>query len=108
HFNRYVMWAVPGLLALAAAGLGATTRLLAAGDARLDRSLFRGAAGLLVVLAAFSTARFGVVYAEMAADVYRRDVAAADWITRNLPRGVPMANMATSVEYLTGHHNLNL
>jgi hypothetical protein len=44
----------------------------------------------------------------MAGDVYRRDVGAADWIVRNLPRGVAMANLATSVEYLTGHRNLNL
>jgi hypothetical protein len=44
----------------------------------------------------------------MAADVYRRDVAAASWIRRSLPAGVSMANVATSVEYLTGHRNLNL
>jgi hypothetical protein len=40
--------------------------------------------------------------------VYHRDVAAADWIERHLPRGVRLANLATSVEYLTGHRNLNL
>ena len=30
------------------------------------------------------------------------------WIARSLPRGVAMANVATSVEYLTGHRNVNL
>ena len=108
HFNRYVLWAVPGLLVLAAVGLGATSRLIAGGDTRLDRALFRAGAGLLVALGALSTARFAVVYADMAADVYRRDVAVAQWITRSLPRGIPLANMATSVESLTGHLNLNL
>lgn len=108
HFNRYVLWGVPGLLALAAAGLGALTRLLSAGDVTLDRGLFRASAALLIVLGAFSTLRFAVVYGAMAAEVYHRDVAAAEWIARHLPRGVPMANLATSVEYLTGHRNLNL
>lgn len=108
HFNRYVLWAVPGLLVLAAAGLGVLTRLFAGGDAPLDRSLFRAGAALLLVLGAFSTVRFAVLYGEMAADVYHRDVAAADWIKRHLPRGVGLANLATSVEYLTGHRNLNL
>jgi hypothetical protein len=108
HFNRYVLWAVPGLLALAAVGLGALARLLSAGDPAADRSLFRAGAALLLLLGAFSTLRFAVLYGDMAADVYHRDVATAQWISRHLPRGVAMANLATSVEYLTGHRNLNL
>ena len=32
----------------------------------------------------------------------------AEWIRANLPPGVAIANAATSVEYLTGHRNLNL
>jgi len=44
----------------------------------------------------------------MAGEVARRDVATAEWITKNLPRGVTIANVATSVEYLTGHHAVNL
>jgi hypothetical protein len=44
----------------------------------------------------------------MAGEVYRRDVATAEWISRNLPRGVAIANVATSVEYLTGHRSMNL
>jgi hypothetical protein len=108
QFNRYVLWTIPGLLVLAASGLGVVTRLLAGADAALDRSLFHAGAWLLVVLAALSTLRFAVVYGDMAGEVYRRDVATAEWIVRRLPRGVAMANLATSVEYLTGHRNLNL
>jgi hypothetical protein len=44
----------------------------------------------------------------MGGEVYRRDVAAARWIAANLPHGVAIANLATSVEYLTGHRNVNL
>jgi len=44
----------------------------------------------------------------MAGEVYRRDVATARWITRNLPPGTAIANLATSVEYLTGHRAVNL
>ena len=108
HFNRYVLFAVPGLLVLVAVGLGVVTRLVAGGDGPLDRSLFRWGAALLAVLGALSTVRFAVAYGDMAGEVYRRDVAAAEWITRHLPRGAPIANLATSVEYLTGHRNLNL
>jgi len=108
HFNRYLMWAFPGLLALVAAGLGILTRLLARDNEDLARQWFAGAAGLLVVLGALSTARFASLYAEMAGAIARRDVAAAAWIATHLPPGVAIANAATSIEYLTGHRSLNL
>jgi hypothetical protein len=108
HFNRYLIWASPGLLALAAAGLGVLVRLLARGDDDFESDLFHAGAGLCVLLGLLATLRFGALYGEMAGDVYRRDVKTAEWISRNLPAGVPMANLATSVEYLTGHRNLNL
>jgi hypothetical protein len=108
HFNRYLMWAFPGLLAFAAAGLGHSARLLARGDASLERGLFRAGAGLFVLLGLLSTARFAAVYAEMAGACWRREVPTAAWIRTNLPPGVAIANLATSIEYLTGHRNLNL
>jgi hypothetical protein len=108
HFNRYLMWAFPGLLAFAAAGLGAATRLLARGDEPLERGLFRAGAGLFVLLALLSTARFAAVYAEMAGETWSREIPMAAWIRANLPPGTAIANAATSVEYLTGHRNVNL
>ncbi|HXB55279.1 MAG TPA: hypothetical protein VN461_10875 [Vicinamibacteria bacterium] len=108
HFNRYLMWAFPGLLVLTAVGLGLAVRLLARGDSALESTLFRTGASLFVLLGLLSTLRFGALYGEMAGEVYRRDVMTAEWITHNLPRGVAMANIATSLEYLTGHRNLNL
>jgi hypothetical protein len=108
HFNRYLMWAFPGLLALAAVGLGVLTRLLARDDAAVERALFRCGAGLLVLLGALSTLRFAAVYAEMAGETWRREIQMAEWIRAHLPAGVRIANAATSVEYLTGHNSLNL
>lgn len=108
HFNRYVLWAFPGLLALAAAGLVLATRHFARGDEPLARRLLTTASLVLLALGLLSTTRFAVIYGDLAGEVYRRDVATAQWISKNLPKGVTMANMATSVEYLTGHRNLNL
>ena len=108
HFNRYLMWAFPTVHILAAVGLGILARMLAREDGALARSLFRGGVAVAVLLGVLSTLRFATLYGGMAGDVYRRDVGAAEWIVRNLPRGVAMANLATSVEYLTGHRNLNL
>jgi hypothetical protein len=108
HFNRYLMWAFPTLQVLVAVGLAGLTRVLAGPDQGLERSLFRAGAVLCVVLGALSTVRFGALYGSMAGQIYRRDVAAAQWISRHLPAGVRMANLATSIEYLTGHTNLNL
>lgn len=108
HFNRYLMWAFPGLLALTAVGLGVATRLLGRDDARLERSLFTGVASLFLVLGLLSTLRFANLYGQMAGEIYRREVPTAEWIKKNLPPGVAMANVATSIEYLTGHRNLNL
>jgi hypothetical protein len=108
HFNRYLMWAFPGLLAFAAAGLGIATRLLAREDEALERGLFRAGAGLFVLLALLSTARFAAVYAEMAGETWSREIPMAAWIRANLPPGAAIANAATSIEYLTGHRNVNL
>jgi len=107
HFNRYLMWAFPGLLVLAAVGLRFATGL-AASDPPFARGLFRAGAGLFLALGLLSTARFAALYGEMAGSVARRDLALAEWIRQSLPPGVAMANLATSVEYLTGHRGLNL
>jgi hypothetical protein len=108
HFHRYLMWAFPSLLVMVALGTGTLTRLLARGDASLERRLFSGLAALVLVLAVLSTVRFAALYGELAGDMFRRDVAAARWITTNLPAGTAIANVATGVEYLTGHRNVNL
>jgi hypothetical protein len=62
----------------------------------------------MAALGALSTLRFAVIYGELAGEISRRDLAAAKWIRDNLPAGTAMANLATSVEYLTGHRSLNL
>lgn len=108
HFNRYLMWAFPTLHVLVAVGLGTAARLVARGDHALERSVFHAGAGLALVCGLLSTARFAASYGEMAGEVYQRDVKTAEWIRENLPGGVAMANLATGVEYLTGHRNLNL
>jgi hypothetical protein len=107
HFNRYLLWAFPSLQVLVAVGLGVAARQLIASP-ELGRSVYRGGAALMVIFGLISTVRFGLLYGEMAGSVHRRDVAAARWIASHLPQGVAMANLATSVEYLTGHRNLNL
>jgi len=108
QFNRYALWALPGLLALLAAGLGLLSRLLAREDDQLERSLFRAGAGLFLVLGLLSTAHFAAIYGEMAAATWRREIPAARWIREHLPPGTGIANAATSIEYLTGHRNTNL
>jgi hypothetical protein len=107
QFQRYVLWAFPGFLALTAAGLGHATTW-AIRDPRRERATFRAVAIVWVGLGALATLRVAALYGEFAGDVYRRDVATAHWIRRNLPPGTAMANLATSVEYLTGHRSLNL
>ncbi len=108
QFNRYVLWAFPGLLVLCAAGLHVLCTLLARGDVRLERNLFVAGSALFLALGALATLRFGVIYGDMAGQIARRDLVAADWIRRELPPGATVANLATSVEYLTGHRSLNL
>jgi hypothetical protein len=108
HFNRYLMWAFPGLLALVAVGLGPAAHLVARDDTGFERGLFRTGAGLFVVLGALSTAHFAAVYAAGAGATWRREIPTAEWIRTHLPPEATIANLATSVEYLTGHRNLNL
>jgi hypothetical protein len=108
HFNRYLLWAFPGLLAFAAAGLGLLVRLLARDDVSLDRSLFAAGGALMVALGLLSTGHFAAVYAEMAGETWRREIPMAEFIRAKLPPGASIANAATSIEYLTGHRNTNL
>jgi len=108
HYNRYLMWAFPGLLALTASGIQFLSRAGARDDSGFERKLFRGMATIALGLGAFSAVRFAALYADGGGEVWRRDVATAAWISKALPPGVAMANIATSVEYLTGHRNLNL
>jgi hypothetical protein len=108
HFNRYLMWAFPTLLALTAAGWGEASRIASRGDQVVDTQVFRAGAMIALGLGLLATLRFAGLYGEMAGQVYTRDVAAASWIERSLPHGARIANIATSVEYLTGHRNINL
>jgi len=108
HFNRYIMWAFPTVHVLTAVGLVHAARVVARDDAGLEATLFKAAAAVMVALGALSTLRFAVMYGELAGEISRRDLTAAKWIRDNLPRGTAMANLATSVEYLTGHRSLNL
>ncbi len=108
HFNRYLLWAFPGLLALGAPGIALLAKVIARGDLTIERPVFRATSALCLVLGGLSAVRFAAFYADGAGEVWRRDVSTALWITKNLPQGVAMANIATSVEFLTGHKNLNL
>lgn len=108
HFNRYLLWAMPSLLVLCATGLGRLTRLLSPSDEARESTLFRAGAGLLLACGLLSTLRMAALYGDMGGEVFRRDVAAARWIGANLPAGTAIANLATSVEYLTGHRSVNL
>jgi hypothetical protein len=107
HFNRYLMWAFPGLLVLTAVGIGAAARLA---SARPDaaRSLFRAGASLAGLLACLSTARFATLYGEGAGRVYLQEVATAEWISRSLPAEARLASLVTSIEYLTGRRGFSL
>jgi len=108
HFNRHVLWIAPTLIAVAAVGFGQLTRAWTRGEASTDRRVFAWGVALVVLFGSLSTVRFAVQYADLGSDVWIRDMAAASWIRANLPEGTSIANAATSVEYLTGHRNMNL
>jgi hypothetical protein len=107
HFNRYLMWSFPGLLALAAVGLGSASRLVRTPPGR-PASLFRLGAALFVVLGLLSTARFAAIYGDNAGQVYLREYAAARWVVRNLPPDARLAGLSTSIEFLTGLPGMSL
>lgn len=102
QFHRYLLWAFPGLIVLAAAGLAAVT------GERRGRALFDAAGSLWFGLGVLSTLFFVSLYARMAAGIAVREVPTAEWMARTLPPETPVANVATSLEYLSGHRNVSL
>lgn len=108
HFNRHLMWALPTVHVLVAVGLGAMTHRFASSDAARESRLFAAGAALILVLGALSTARFASIYGQLAGDMYRREGRTAEWISQNLPQSAVVANLGTSIEYLTGRRSLNL
>jgi hypothetical protein len=108
HFNRYILWTFPPLLVLCAVGIGRTSAWLARGDTDLDWRVFRAAAAVAILFGALATARVAVFYGNSGGKVWLRDVATANWIRKNLPHGVTIANTSTAIEFLTGHRNMNL
>jgi hypothetical protein len=113
HFNRYLMWAFPTLFILVAVGWGDLVASISRGNDTLDAVLFRAGATLMIACGVLSTIRFAALYGELAGEVNRRDLSAAQWISNamndgRLPKHAAMADVATSVEFLTGHRNINL
>ena len=104
QFHRYLLWAFPGLIVLAVAGLATAT---ASGESR-GRALFAAAGGLWLGLGALSTLFFVSLYAHQAGAIAAREVPTAEWIAGTLPPGTPIANVATNLEYLSGHRNVSL
>lgn len=108
HYNRYLLWLLPGLLVLVAVGLEELAGLVGAGDAAAVRRAALLGAALLLVLGGLSTLRFAALYGQSAGLLYHRDGQMARFIRAKLPAGTRVASSATSVEYLSGHRNLNL
>ena len=111
HFNRYLLWAFPGAARAGrrrARRAGPRSRAATRGR---DAPLFaRGRGAARRCWALLSTLRFAVA---LRRDGGRGRTGATWPLARSgsratLPPGVAMANMATSVEYLTGHRSLNL
>jgi hypothetical protein len=101
------------VLVVSAVGLEDVSGWASRGDTLLGTKIFRAGAAVMLVLGALSTLRFASLYGELSGGIYRRDVAAARWIVRamddgRLPRHAVMADVVTSIEYLTGHTNINL
>ena len=108
HFNRYILWAFPTLLALVAVGAGDRWPAPRGGRAR-PRASSRGVAALfLAARRAVHAALRRALRRDGGRDPPARRRRRALDRAHRCPAGVAMANVATSVEYLTGHRNVNL
>ena len=108
HFNRYLLWLIPPLLVLVALGLEELGALCGGGDPAAARRVTLSGAALLIALGGLSSLRFATLYGESAGLLHHREGQMARFIRTSLPAGVRIASAATSLEYLTGHRNLNL
>jgi hypothetical protein len=108
HFNRYLLFALPALLIISAVGIdGAANALGSAFSISKERVFFRIAA-LVSVFSILSVVRFGLVYVDFAASIYKKDEAVFDFIRTRLPENATFLSNGVSVEFRTNRRSINL
>jgi len=108
HFNRYLLFALPPLLVLSAAGMEGAAGLLSNAFPTSRESVFKRLGVVACVFGLLSTARFALVYADFAATTYRKDEALFDFIRSRLPADATFLSNGVAIEYRTGRRSLNL
>ena len=107
HSNRYLLFLLPPLLVLGAAGLHAAGEWVGrrSGDGiRAQRSLAR----IAIAFGTLSVARYGLLYADAASGIYRQDEAVFEFIRRSLPQDTTFLTNGVAIEYQTGRRSINL
>jgi hypothetical protein len=108
HSNRYLLFTLPPLLVLFAAGVGHAAASLDAALGLQAGAAFQRLRAIALVFAALSVGRFALVYADSANSVYRKDEAIFTFIQTRMPEGVTFLNNGTAIEYRTGRRSVNL
>lgn len=107
HYNRYVLFVLPPLLALASLGLDETANRFAP-PGEMRAALFGRLRIAALAFGLLSVSRFALVYLEGASDTYARDEAILNYINRNFPTDATFLNNGTAIEYRTGRRSVNL
>jgi hypothetical protein len=108
HFNRYLLFALPPLLVLSAAGMEGAAGLLSKAFPTSRESAFKRLGVVASIFGLLSVARFALVYADFAATTYRKDEALFDFIRTRLPADATFLSNGVAIEYRTGRRSLNL
>ena len=107
HYNRYLLFVLPPLLALTSLGLDETARRFAA-DGPERAAVFGRLRLAALAFGLLSVSRFALVYLEGASGVYEKDEAILNHINRNFPKEATFLNNGTAIEYRTGRRSVNL
>jgi len=108
HFNRYLLFALPALLVIAALCIARAAEALGTAFSVPGAVVFTRLSVAACVFGVLSVARFALVYADFAATTYKKDEALFEFIRNRLPADATFLSNGAAIEYSTNRRSLNL
>ena len=108
QYHRYIMWVYPIFIIYIVLGLHKFSGLFHKMPGMSSNDVFWGVTIFFLLFSLVSTIWFGVEYGRNAERCYYREIAAGQWIDRNLPEDAKVGASMASIEYYSRRYLIHL